>query len=51
MKLIKTNLNAKTLTITLARPHVFNALNPEMIEEVTQLFIFGKRQKYPSHRC
>lgn len=45
MKLIKTNLNAKTLTITLARPHVFNSLNPEMIEEVTQAFQSSAKDK------
>jgi enoyl-CoA hydratase/carnithine racemase len=35
MKFIKTNNQSGIFTVTLARPDVLNALNPEMIAEIT----------------
>jgi methylglutaconyl-CoA hydratase len=45
MKFIKTNMTNRILTITLARSSVMNALNPEMIKEVTNVFQSASKNK------
>jgi methylglutaconyl-CoA hydratase len=45
MKFIKTNLDNRIFTITLSRPDVMNALNPEMIKEITKTFQSASKDK------
>jgi methylglutaconyl-CoA hydratase len=45
MEYIKTNLNNRILTITLSRSLVLNALNPEMIAEITKAFNSASKDK------
>lgn len=45
MKLIKTKLDNRVFTITLSRADVMNALNPEMIKEITKAFQTAAKDK------
>lgn len=45
MKFIETKTEDRVHYITLARPNVFNALNPEMIDEVTKAFNAAAKDK------
>ncbi|MEZ4846191.1 MAG: enoyl-CoA hydratase-related protein [Bdellovibrionota bacterium] len=45
MKFIKTNLSNRVFTITLSRSEVMNALNPEMIKEITKAFQSASKDK------
>lgn len=45
MQFVKTKIKDRVLTLTLSRPSVLNALNPEMIGEITKAFKAAAKDK------